>query len=61
MAGRDSLKDSATQLGQEMTRRNLNFQPTLTEQPGLPVRNILNGDLVLRPYQSMLFNRSDSR
>ncbi|MGQ0708193.1 MAG: TrbI/VirB10 family protein [Rhodoferax sp.] len=47
-AGRNSLQDSVNQVGQEMTRRNLNIQPTLTERPGLPVRIIVNRDLVFR-------------
>jgi len=34
IAGRDSLQDSVNQVGQEVTRRNLNIQPTLTERPG---------------------------
>ncbi len=55
IAGRDSLQDSVNQVGQEMTRRNLNIQPTLTERPGLPVRIIINRDLVLRPYQPLFF------
>jgi hypothetical protein len=57
IAGRDSAQDSINQVGQEMTRRNMNIQPTLTERPGLPVRIIVNRDLVLRPYQPMFFNR----
>lgn len=61
IAGRDSLKDSVNQAGQEMTRRNMNMQPTLTERPGLPVRVIVNRDLVLRPYQPMFFQRGASR
>ncbi|TEC02100.1 TrbI/VirB10 family protein [Pseudomonas aeruginosa] len=61
IAGRDSLQDSVNQVGQEMTRRNLNIQPTLTERPGLPVRIIVNRDLVLRPYQPLFFNRGASR
>jgi type IV secretory pathway VirB10-like protein len=61
IAGRDSLKDSVNQVGQEMTRRNMNIQPTLTERPGLPVRVIVNRDLVLRPYQPMFFNIRTSR
>ncbi|MGE1003704.1 TrbI/VirB10 family protein [Ralstonia pseudosolanacearum] len=61
VAGRDSLQDSVNQVGQEMTRRNLNIQPTLTERPGLPVRIIVNRDLVLRPYQPLFFNRGTSR
>lgn len=60
-AGRNSLQDSVNQVGQEMTRRNLNIQPTLTERPGLPVRIIVNRDLVLRPYQPLFFNRGNSR
>ena len=61
IAGRDSLQDSVNQVGQEMTRRNLNIQPTLTERPGLPVRIIVNRDLMLRPYQPLFFNRGTSR
>ncbi|VFR23534.1 Conjugative transfer protein TrbI [plant metagenome] len=61
IAGRDSAQDSINQVGQEMTRRNLNIQPTLTQRPGLPVRIIVNRDLVLRPYQPLFFNRGISR
>lgn len=61
IAGRDSAQDSINQVGQEMTRRNLNIQPTLTERPGLLVRIIVNRDLVLRPYQPLFFNRGTSR
>ncbi len=61
IAGRDSAQDSINQVGQEMTRRNLNIQPTLTERPGLPVRIIVNRDLVLRPYQPLFFSRGTSR
>lgn len=57
IAGRDGLQDSVNQVGQEMTRRNMNIQPTLTERPGLPVRIIVNRDLVLRPYQPLFFSR----
>ena len=61
IAGRDGLQDSANRVGQEMTRRNMNIQPTLTSRPGLPVRIIVNRDLVLRPYQPMFFQRDASR
>ena len=44
-------------INKEMTRRNMNIQPTLTERPGLSVRIIVNRDLVLRPYQPLFFNR----
>ncbi|WP_132979598.1 TrbI/VirB10 family protein [Pigmentiphaga sp. D-2] len=61
IAGRDGLQDSVNQVGQEMTRRNMNIQPTLTARPGLPVRVIVNRDLQLRPYQPMFFNRGAMR
>ena len=61
IAGRDGLQDSVNQVGQEMTRRNMNIQPTLTARPGLPVRIIVNRDLVLRSYQPLLFNRGASQ
>ena len=61
IAGRDSLQDTVNQVGQEVTRRNLNIQPTLTSRPGLPVRIIVNRDLVLRPYQPLFFVKGTSR
>jgi type IV secretion system protein VirB10 len=61
IALRDSSQDTANQVGQEFTRRNLNIQPTLTERPGLPVSIIVNRDLVLRPYQPLFFNRGASQ
>jgi type IV secretion system protein TrbI len=44
--------DSLNQAGQQIVRRNLNIQPTVTIRPGFPVRVIVNRDLVLAPYQS---------
>ncbi|KLD74779.1 TrbI/VirB10 family protein [Xanthomonas hyacinthi] len=61
IAGRDGLQDTVNQVGQEMTRRNMNIQPTLTGRPGLPVRIIVNRDLVLRPYQPLFFIKGASR
>lgn len=52
IATKQSLQDSVNQVGQEITRRNLDIQPTLRIRPGFPVRVIVNKDLVLRPYQS---------
>ncbi|MCP3380203.1 TrbI/VirB10 family protein [Bradyrhizobium sp. CCGUVB4N] len=43
--------DAANQAGQQVVRRNLNIQPTLTIRPGFPVRVIVNRDLVLEPYR----------
>ena len=57
IAGRDSAQDSINQVGQELTRRNLNVQPTLTARPGLPVRIIASRDLLLRPYQPLFLQR----
>jgi len=61
IAGRDGLQDTVNQVGQEMTRRNMNIQPTLTVRPGAPVRVIVNRDIVLRPYQPPFFNRGTLR
>ncbi|MGB8605828.1 MAG: TrbI/VirB10 family protein [Bradyrhizobium sp.] len=43
--------DALNQTGQQVVRRNLNIQPTLTIRPGFPVRVIVNRDLVLEPYR----------
>ena len=44
--------DSLNQAGQQVVRRNLNIQPTITIRPGFPVRIIVNRDLVLAPYRN---------
>jgi type IV secretion system protein VirB10 len=44
--------DTVNQAGQQIVRRNLNVQPTLTIRPGFPVRVLVNRDLVLEPYRS---------
>jgi type IV secretion system protein TrbI len=46
-----SAANSLNQTGQQVVRRNLNIQPTLTMRPGFPVRVIVNRDLVLEPYR----------
>jgi type IV secretory pathway VirB10-like protein len=43
--------DSLNQTGQQVVRRSLNIQPTLTIRPGFPVRVIVNRDLVLEQYR----------
>ncbi len=43
--------DTLNQAGQQVVRRNLNIQPTLTIRPGYPVRVIVTRDLVLQPYR----------
>jgi type IV secretory pathway VirB10-like protein len=46
-----SAANSLNQTGQQVVRRNLSIQPTLTVRPGFPVRVIVNRDLVLEPYR----------
>jgi type IV secretion system protein VirB10 len=53
LALRDSAQDTANQVGQEITRRNLSVQPTLTVRPGFPMDVMVGKDLVLRPYQPL--------
>lgn len=48
---RRGSSDTLNQTGQQMVRRNLNIQPTLTIRPGFPVRVLVNRDLVLEPYR----------
>jgi len=57
LALRDSAQDTANQVGQEITRRNLSIQPTLTVRPGFPLDVMVNKDLVLRPYQPLFIQR----
>ncbi|WP_026913231.1 TrbI/VirB10 family protein [Perlucidibaca piscinae] len=57
VATRESVQETINTVGQELTRRNLNIQPTLTIRPGFPVRVMVNKDLVLRPYQPLFFTR----
>ena len=46
-----SAANSLNQTGQQLFRRDLNIQPTLTIRPGFPVRVIVNRDLILEPYR----------
>ena len=55
---RQSVDDSVNQVGQQLTRRDLAIQPTLTIRPGFPVRVIVARDLVLKPYEPLTFGRS---
>ena len=57
-AAGDSVQDTANQVGQELTRRNISIQPTLTIRPGFPMRVMVHKDLVLRPYQPLFFHRA---
>jgi type IV secretion system protein VirB10 len=57
VATRDSAQETVNQVGQEITRRHLSIQPTLTIRPGFPMRVMVNKDLVLRPYRPLFFQR----
>ena len=46
---RQGTSDTVSQAGQQIVRRQLNVQPTLTVRPGYPVRLIVTRDLVLAP------------
>ncbi|MDF0492690.1 conjugal transfer protein TraI [Bradyrhizobium yuanmingense] len=48
---RHGASDSLNQTGQQVVRRSLNIQPTLTVRPGFPVRVLVNRDLILAPYE----------
>jgi type IV secretion system protein VirB10 len=47
---RRGSQDSINNTGQQLVRRQLNIQPTLTIRQGFPVRVIVNRDLMLAPY-----------
>ena len=55
IATRQSGQDTVNQVGQEITKRNVSIQPTLTIRPGFPMRVMVNKDLILRPYQPLFF------
>lgn len=61
IATRQSAQDTVNQVGQEITKRNMNIQPTLTIRPGFPMRVMVNKDLILRPYQPLFFQRGSSQ
>ena len=58
IAARGGVQDTVNQVGQEITKRNLGVQPTLTIRPGFAMRVMVSKDLVLRPYQPLFFNSS---
>ncbi|MNL30305.1 Bacterial conjugation TrbI-like protein [compost metagenome] len=45
---RESAQDTASDVGQQIVRRQFTIQPTLTIRPGFPVRVIVQRDLVFR-------------
>lgn len=50
IATRESVQETVNQVGQQITRRNFDLQPTLTVRAGLPVRVMVSKDLALEPY-----------
>jgi type IV secretory pathway VirB10-like protein len=47
---RDGGQDTINDAGQQIVRRQLNVQPTLTIRPGFSVRVVVTRDIVLEPY-----------
>jgi type IV secretory pathway VirB10-like protein len=52
VATRDSAQDSVNQTGQQLTRKNLDVQPTLRVRPGFELRVLVKKDLTLLPYST---------
>ncbi|PWE80467.1 conjugal transfer protein TraI [Bradyrhizobium sp. SUTN9-2] len=48
---RHGASDSLNQTGQQVVRRSLSLQPTLTVRPGFPIRVLVNHDLILTLYR----------
>jgi type IV secretory pathway VirB10-like protein len=51
IATRESVQETVNQVGQQITRRNIDVQPTLNVRAGHPVRVLVNRDLVVPPRQ----------
>ncbi len=49
VATRNSAQDSVNQTGQQLTRKNLDIQPTLKIRPGFELRVLVKRDLTLEP------------
>ena len=47
---RQGTSDTINQAGQQIVRRQLNIQPTLTIRPGFALRVVVTRDLVLAPF-----------
>lgn len=58
---RQGAQGTVNQVGQEITKRNMNIQPTLTIRPGFPMRVMVNKDLILRPYEPLFFQKGSSQ
>ncbi|MDO8771095.1 MAG: TrbI/VirB10 family protein [Burkholderiaceae bacterium] len=58
IAAKQSVQDTVNEVGKEITKRNLDIQPTLTIRPGFLLRIVVSKDMVLRPYQPLFYERS---
>ncbi len=47
---RDAVQDGASRAGDDVLRRQLSVQPTITIRPGWRLRILVSQDLILRPY-----------
>lgn len=47
---RQSAQSNTARAGDQITRRNLDVQPTITIRPGAPVRLVVQQDLLLKPW-----------
>lgn len=47
---RDAAQDGASQVGNEVIRRQLAVQPTITIRPGWRLRILVHQDIILQPY-----------
>lgn len=48
---RRSAQTGANEAGQEIVRRNLDVQPSITIRPGWRLGVLVNKDIVLKPYE----------
>jgi type IV secretion system protein VirB10 len=47
---RDATQDGASRVGEEVVRRQLSVQPTITIRPGWRLRILVHQDIILQPY-----------
>jgi type IV secretion system protein TrbI len=57
IATRQSVQDTVNEVGKDLTKKNIDVQPTLTIRPGFELRVMVNKDMVLRPYQPLFYSR----
>jgi type IV secretion system protein VirB10 len=48
---RESAAESTNNAGQRIVEKDINIQPTLLDRPGLPLRVLVNKDIILAPYR----------